>query len=111
MPGFCRCWCQRLVDHDVQARRERCESERYMASVGRGDNDQIELRSAIPELRGIPDDGGIRNRVARSPLSRWVAGHDRRDIESWRRRDQRSMKDRAGKPVANKSDSNRASRN
>jgi len=90
---------QRLVDDDVQTRCERRQSERYVSSIGRRHNNQIDIARMIPELRCSLEETGARVRVTRFLLPRWIAGYNRCEGQSGGHLDQRTMKGRTGESV------------
>ena len=91
---------ERLVDDDGQPRLERGQPEREMALVRRRDHGQIELGRSLPDLIRGPDDLNSSVLPERLVAALFVTGHDHRQPEARRRRDERRVEDGAREAVA-----------
>ena len=83
-----------------QPRLERGQPEREMALVRRRDHGQVELGRSLPDLIRGPDDLNSSVLPERLFAALFVTGHDHRQLEARRRRDERRMEDGAREPVA-----------
>ena len=81
-----------------------------MSAVRRSDNNNIEVGRVIPELRSRVKDCGAWMRSPCLRLSFGITCDNRGKIQSRRRLDQWSVKDRAGESVTDESDAKGAAR-